>query len=153
MKIGDKTPNMTLDATSEKSINLSKLKNTNIVVFFYPKDSTPGCTTEGQNFRDLYKEFESHNCMIFGVSRDTIKSHERFKLKQEFPFELLSDPEELLCNAFDVIKLKKLYGKEYLGIERSTFLFNNKGVLSNEWRKIRVKGHVEDVLEAVKQLN
>lgn len=152
MKIGDKLPNMTLDATSEQQINLSKLKNKNIIVYFYPKDSTPGCTTEGQNFRDLFKQFEANNGLIFGISRDPIKSHERFKQKQEFPFELISDPEEELCKAFDVIKLKKLYGKEYLGIERSTFLFNTQGKLVQEWRKLRVKGHAEDVLEAIKQL-
>ena len=153
MKIGDRLPNVMLDSTSDKRVNLSELKDTNVIVYFYPKDSTSGCTTEGQDFRDLYKQFESHNCVIFGVSRDTIKSHEKFKLKHEFPFELLSDPDEQLCKTFDVIKLKKLYGKEYLGIERSTFLFNHKGVLSNDWRKVRVKGHVEAVLEAVKQLN
>lgn len=152
MKIGDKLPNIELEATGEQTINLSKLKGKNVVVYFYPKDSTPGCTTEGQNFRDLYSQFEAHNCMIFGVSRDPMKSHERFKLKQEFPFDLLSDVDEALCKAFDVIKLKKLYGKEYLGIERSTFLFNEKGKLVKEWRKLRVKGHVDEVLEAVQEL-
>lgn len=152
MKIGDKLPNIKLEATGEQSINLSKIKGQKVVVYFYPKDSTPGCTTEGQNFRDSIKEFEANNCVIFGVSRDSIKSHEKFKKKQEFPFDLLSDPDEALCKAFDVIKLKKLYGKEYLGIERSTFLFNEKGKLAKEWRKIRVKGHVDEVLEAVSQL-
>lgn len=152
MKIGDKLPNILVEATGEQQINLSKIKDKNIIVYFYPKDSTPGCTTEGQNFRDLIEQFEGCNCLIFGVSRDSIKSHERFKQKQEFPFDLLSDPDEALCKAFDVIKLKKLYGKEYLGIERSTFLFNNKGKLVNEWRKVRVKGHVEEVLDTLKQL-
>ena len=152
MKIGSKLPNIKLDATGEQSINLSKIKGQKVVVYFYPKDSTPGCTTEGQNFRDLYKKFQKHNCVIFGVSRDSIKSHEKFKEKQAFPFDLLSDPDEALCKAFDVIKLKKLYGKEYLGIERSTFLFDEKGKLANEWRKLRVKGHVDEVLEAVSQL-
>ena len=103
MKIGDKLPNISVDATGEQQINLSKLKNKNIIVYFYPKDSTPGCTTEGQNFRDLIDQFEANNCLIFGVSRDPDKSHERFKLKQEFRFVLLSDPDEELCKAFDVI--------------------------------------------------
>ncbi|WP_444994165.1 peroxiredoxin [Aliikangiella sp. IMCC44359] len=152
MKIGDKLPSINLEATGDQNINLNKIKKTKVIVYFYPKDSTPGCTTEGQNFRDLYKKFEKLNCVIFGVSRDSIKSHEKFKEKQEFPFDLLSDPDEALCKAFDVIKLKKLYGKEYMGIERSTFLFDEKGKLVNEWRKVRVKGHVDEVLEAVKQL-
>lgn len=152
MKVGDKLPSLELEATGQQSINLAKLKNKNVVVYFYPKDSTPGCTTEGQNFRDNIKEFETLDTVIFGVSRDGIKSHERFKEKQEFPFELISDPDEELCKAFDVIKLKKMYGKEYLGIERSTFLFSKKGKLVEEWRKLRVKGHVDQVLEAVKSL-
>jgi len=152
MKIGDSCPKLELHATSDQLINLSKINNKNIVVYFYPKDSTPGCTTEGQNFRDAIEEFESMNTVIFGVSRESIKSHERFKEKQSFPFELISDPDEKLCNAFDVFKLKKLYGREYMGIERSTFLFNHKGKLVNEWRKIRVKGHVDLVLEAIKEL-
>lgn len=152
MKIGDNCPKLELQATSDQVIDLSKIKNKNIIVYFYPKDSTPGCTTEGQNFRDAFTEFESHNTIIFGVSRESIKSHERFKEKQSFPFELISDPDETLCNAFEVFKLKKLYGREYMGIERSTFLFNRKGKLVNEWRKIRVKGHVEIVLEAVREL-
>ncbi|WP_196138178.1 peroxiredoxin [Aliikangiella sp. G2MR2-5] len=152
MKIGSKLPNLVVEATGEQKINLSKLKGNNVIVYFYPKDSTPGCTTEGQNFRDLYKEFVDMDCLIFGVSRDSIKSHERFKEKQEFPFDLLSDPEEKLCKKFDVIKLKKLYGKEYLGVDRSTFLFDKTGKLTNEWRKVRVKGHVDEVLEAVRQL-
>ncbi len=152
MKIGAKLPNLNMQATGEQTINLAKIKGKNVVVYFYPKDSTPGCTTEGQDFRDRIKQFEALNCVIFGVSRDSIKSHEKFKEKQEFPFELLSDPEEKLCKKFDVIKLKKLYGKEYLGIERSTFLFNEEGKLTNEWRKLRVKGHVEEVLQTLEQL-
>ncbi|MCW8878623.1 MAG: peroxiredoxin [Kangiellaceae bacterium] len=152
MKIGAKLPNLAVEATGEQKINLSKLKGQKVVIYFYPKDSTPGCTTEGQNFRDMFSDFQKKNCVIFGVSRDSIKSHERFKEKQEFPFDLLSDPDEKLCNRFDVIKLKKLYGKEYMGIERSTFLFDESGKLTNEWRKVKVKGHVEEVLEAVKAL-
>lgn len=152
MKIGDKLPTLTLDATNAQTVTLSKIKNKNIIVYFYPKDSTPGCTTEGLDFKHHIKQFEKLDTVIFGVSRESIKSHERFKEKQGFPFELISDPDEILCNAFDVIKLKKLYGREYMGIERSTFLFNKKGKLINQWRKIRVKGHVDLVLDAVKEL-
>lgn len=152
MNIGDKAPKLPLLATGDQTVDLSKIKNKNIIVYFYPKDSTPGCTTEGQNFRDNYKKFSSLDTLIFGVSRDSIKSHQRFKEKQDFPFDLISDPDELLCNAFDVIKLKKLYGKEYMGIERSSFLFDKKGKLTNQWRKIKVKGHVDLVLEAVGDL-
>jgi len=152
MKIGDKLPALTVATTPDQSLKFTSLKKKNIIIYFYPKDSTPGCTTEGQNFRDLYVEFTDLETVIFGVSRDSIKSHQKFKEKQQFPFELISDPEEQLCKAFDVIKLKKLYGREYMGIERSTFLFNKKGQLVNEWRKLRVKGHVDLVLEAVKAL-
>jgi len=150
--IGKKVPNFTINATGDQEITLSELKGKNIVIYFYPKDSTPGCTTEGQNFRDNIKEFEAHNTLIFGVSRDSIKSHDNFKRKQEFPFDLLSDTDEALCNLFDVIKLKKMYGREYMGIERSTFLLDTKGTLIKEWRKIKLKGHVDEVLEAVKEL-
>ncbi|MGX5201850.1 peroxiredoxin [Aliikangiella sp. IMCC44632] len=152
MKIGDKAPKIELSATNDQTIDLSKIKNKNFVVYFYPKDNTPGCTTEGQNFRDLMPEFDKHNCLVFGVSRDSLRTHENFKKKQSFNFELISDPEEALCKAFDVIKLKKMYGKEYLGIERSTFLFNAKGVLVHEWRKVKVKGHVDEVLEKLSSI-
>jgi peroxiredoxin Q/BCP len=152
MKIGDKLPALTVATTPDQSLKFTSIKKKNIIIYFYPKDSTPGCTTEGQNFRDLYVEFTDLETVILGVSRDSIKSHQKFKEKQQFPFELISDPEEQLCKAFDVIKLKKLYGREYMGIERSTFLFNKKGQLVNEWRKLRVKGHVDLVLEAVKAL-
>ncbi|MBN0987092.1 peroxiredoxin [Amphritea pacifica] len=139
-------------ATSNTSVTLSELKGSNVVIYFYPKDSTPGCTTEGQDFRDLYNQFEATNTQIFGVSRDSLRAHENFKAKQAFPFELISDPDETLCKLFDVIKLKKLYGKEHMGIERSTFLIDADGVLRNEWRKVKVKGHVAEVLEAAKAL-
>lgn len=152
MKIGDNLPAITVNCTPDENLKLTQFKKKNIVIYFYPKDSTPGCTTEGQNFSELQQQFKSHDTLIFGVSRDSIKSHLKFKEKHQFSFELISDPDEVLCKAFDVIKLKKLYGREYLGIERSTFLFNKKGLLVNEWRKIRVKGHVELVLEAVKAL-
>lgn len=135
------------------TIKLSDFKGKNVVIYFYPKDNTPGCTTEGQNFRDLYSEFQQTNTVIFGVSRESIKSHENFKAKQEFPFELISDPEEELCKLFDVIKLKKLYGKEYMGIDRSTFLIDKEGILRQEWRKVKVDGHAEEVLKAAQALN
>ncbi len=152
MKIGDKLPALTLQTTPDQMLKLNSIKKKNIVIYFYPKDSTPGCTTEGQNFRDLYSEFQALDTIVLGVSRDSIKSHQKFKEKQQFPFELVSDPEEKLCKAFDVIKLKKLYGREYMGIERSTFLFDKKGKLVKEWRKLRVKGHVDLVLTAAKSL-
>jgi peroxiredoxin Q/BCP len=150
--IGKKAPAFSLPATGDQNIALKELKGKNLVLYFYPKDSTPGCTTEGQNFRDHYKEFQKLNTEILGVSRDSLKRHENFKAKQGFPFELLSDEEEVLCQKFDVIKEKKLYGKTFMGIERSTFLIDEKGVLRAEWRKVKVKGHVDEVLEAVKQL-
>lgn len=140
-------------ATSEKTVKLSDLKGKQLVIYFYPKDSTPGCTTEGQGFRDHYADFQAASTEIFGVSRDSLKSHENFKAKQGFPFELLSDKDEALCQLFDVIKLKKLYGKEYLGVDRSTFLIDKDGVLRHEWRGVKVPGHVEAVLEQAKALN
>lgn len=149
----DKTvPDFTAQATSEQTVSLSELQGKNVVIYFYPKDSTPGCTTEGQNFRDAITEFEAANTVIFGVSRDGMRAHENFKAKQSFPFELISDPDEALCKLFDVIKLKKNYGREYMGIERSTFLIDAKGVLKQEWRGVKVKGHVDEVLAAAQAL-
>ena len=124
----------------------------NLVIYFYPKDSTPGCTTEGQDFRDNYKKFKKLNTEILGVSRDSIKSHENFKAKQSFPFELLSDPDEKVCKAFDVMKMKSMYGKQYLGVDRSTFLIDKAGKVKREWRSVKVKGHVDEVLNEVKNL-
>jgi peroxiredoxin Q/BCP len=152
IKIGKKVPNFELSATGEQNIKLSGLKGKKVVIYFYPKDSTPGCTTEGQDFRDNYNKFKRANTVVLGVSRDSIKSHENFKAKQEFPFELLSDKEETLCQLFDVIKEKNMYGKKVMGIERSTFLLDDKGVLRQEWRKVKVAGHVEEVLAAAKAL-
>ena len=150
--IGKPIANFSRPATGDQEISLSDLKGKNVVLYFYPKDSTPGCTTEGQNFRDLFAEFTKLNTVILGVSRDSLKRHENFKAKQAFPFELLSDEDESLCKQFDVIKLKKLYGKESLGIERSTFIIDTDGVLRKEWRKVKVKGHVDEVLTALKEL-
>lgn len=152
VEIGKKIKNFVLDATSEKTIKLTELKDKNVVIYFYPKDNTPGCTKESEGFRDNIKKFSKLNTIILGVSRDGIKSHENFKAKYELPFELLSDGEEKLCQQFDVIKEKNMYGKKVMGIERSTFLIDTKGVLRKEWRKVKVPGHVEDVLEAVKEL-
>ena len=140
-------------ATSGQQVSLSALKGQHVVIYFYHKDSTPGCTTEGQDFRDQHAAFQAANTVVFGVSRDGMKSHENFKCKQAFPFELISDKDEALCQLFDVIKLKKLYGKEYLGIDRSTFLIDAQGVLRREWRGVKVPGHVDEVLAAAQALN
>lgn len=152
VSIGKPVPNITLPANDGKTISLSDYKGKNLVLYFYPKDSTPGCTTQGQNFRDAKADFDKANTVILGASRDSVKKHENFIAKQAFNFDLLSDAEEELCKAFDVIKLKKLYGKEYLGIDRSTFLIDAEGVLRQEWRGVKVKGHVEDVLAAAQTL-
>ncbi|MCP1726483.1 peroxiredoxin Q/BCP [Natronospira proteinivora] len=152
LEVGKKIEDFSLPATGDQTLSLSDFKGRNLVIYFYPKDSTPGCTTEGQDFRDRYAAFQKLDTDILGVSRDGIKSHENFKAKQEFPFELLSDKEETLCRQFDVIKEKNMFGKKSLGVERSTFLVDKKGVLRREWRKVKVKGHVEEVLEAVKEL-
>ncbi len=150
---GNSIPNFSAPATSDTTFELSNYTGkSNLVIYFYPKDSTPGCTTEGQNFRDLHKEFLEHDTEIFGVSRDTMRRHENFKAKQAFPFELISDEDETVCKLFDVIQLKKLYGKEYMGIVRSTFLIDKEGILRKEWRGVRVKGHADEVLEEVKSL-
>jgi peroxiredoxin Q/BCP len=151
-EIGKKAPNFNRPATGNQSLSLKDFKGKKLVIYFYPKDATPGCTTEGQNFRDLYPKFQAANCEILGVSRDSVRSHEGFKEKQGFPFELLSDEDETMCKAYDVIKLKKLYGREYMGIERSTFLIDEQGKLRQQWRKVKVKGHAEEVLEAVQSL-
>jgi peroxiredoxin Q/BCP len=141
------------EATGDKTVRLKELRGENVVLYFYPKDSTPGCTQEGRDFSELHTRFRRQKTRIFGVSRDSLASHEKFKAKQGFPFELISDPDEKLCQQFDVIKEKKLYGRTFMGVERSTFLIDKDGKLRGEWRKIKVKGHAEEVLEAVKQLD
>ncbi|MFS0826177.1 peroxiredoxin [Pseudomonas phoenicis] len=146
-------PNFQAQATSGQVIELAALKGRQVVLYFYPKDSTPGCTTQGQGFRDQLAAFEAANTVVFGVSRDGLKSHENFKTKQGFTFELISDKDEALCQLFDVIKLKKLYGKEYLGVDRSTFLIDREGVLRQEWRGVKVPGHVDAVLAAAQSLH
>jgi peroxiredoxin Q/BCP len=150
---GKKVPDFTLPATGEKTLTLSEFKGSRVVLYFYPKDSTPGCTTESQGFRDDYLKFRRRNTVILGVSRDSLRSHENFRAKHGFQFDLISDSEEQLCKLFDVIKEKNMYGRKVLGIERSTFLIDEEGILVREWRKVKVKGHVEEVLEAVKELN
>jgi peroxiredoxin Q/BCP len=149
---GKKCPNFKAECTSNLYLSNKDFIGKNLVIYFYPKDSTPGCTTEGQDFRDNFKVFKKLNTEILGVSRESIKSHENFKSKQSFPFELLSDPDEKVCKAFDVMKLKSMYGRQYIGIDRSTFLINIKGKIIKEWRSVKVTGHVEEVLEAVKDL-
>ena len=150
--VGKKIPSFKVAATGDQTISLADLKGSNVVLYFYPKDSTPGCTIEGQNFRDSIRKLRARNTKIFGISRDSLKSHEKFKTTECFPFDLLSDEDEKLCMLFDVIKEKNMYGKKVMGIERSTFLIDAEGVLRQEWRKVSVEGHVDAVLEAVKAL-
>ena len=152
VKIGKKVPDFRLPATGDKEIALSDYLGKRVVVYFYPKDSTPGCTTEGQDFRDSIPTFRRRNTVILGISRDSIKSHENFKAKQQFPFELLSDADEKACKLFDVIREKNMYGRKVMGVERSTFLIDEQGMLRREWRKVSVKGHVAEVLDAIKEL-
>jgi peroxiredoxin Q/BCP len=144
-------PDFTAAATGG-DFSLSGLRGKKVVLYFYPKDNTPGCTTEGLQFRDLYPKFEKAGAEIVGVSRDSIRSHDNFKAKLELPFPLISDAEETLCTLFDVIKMKKMYGKQVRGIERSTFLIDADGVLRREWRGVKVPGHVDEALEAVQAL-
>jgi len=141
------------ESTGDKQVRLKDLRGQNVVLYFYPKDSTPGCTTEGQDFRDLHGQFKRQKTVIFGVSRDSIASHEKFRAKQSFPFDLLSDGDEKICRKFDVIQEKTLYGRKFMGIERSTFLIDKDGKLRQEWRKLKVKGHAADVLDAVRALD
>lgn len=145
-------PDFQLPATSGKTFQLSDFLGKNLILYFYPKDATPGCTTQGMQFRDLFAEFQTQDTEIFGISRDTLKSHENFKAKFSFPFELLSDSEELACAQFNVIKMKNMYGKQVRGIERSTFLINKKGELVKEWRGVKVDGHATEVLNILKTL-
>jgi peroxiredoxin Q/BCP len=152
IEIGQPVPDLELHATGGRTLRLQELRGGPLVLFFYPKASTPGCTQEGQDFRDAMPAFAALDTAVLGASRDGIKAQENFKAKHGFPFELVSDPEEMLCRAFDVIKLKKLYGRESLGVERSTFLIDAEGILRREWRKVKVKGHVAEVLEATTAL-
>lgn len=150
--LDQKLADFSLPTTSSQTFTLSHQAGKQVVIYFYPKDSTPGCTTQGQNFRDLHEQFVKAGAVVLGISRDSLKSHENFKAKQGFPFELGSDADEAACNLFGVIKQKMMYGKQVRGIERSTFLIDGEGVLRREWRGVKVPGHVEAVLEAVRNL-
>jgi len=150
--LGKKCPTFKAEATNDQIISNASFEGKNFVIYFYPKDSTPGCTTEGQEFRDNIRLFKKMNTEILGVSRESIKSHEKFKSKENFPFELLSDPDEKVCKAFDVMKLKSMYGREYMGVDRSTFLVDLTGKVKAEWRSVKVKDHVKEVLDKVKEL-
>jgi len=152
VKMNRVVADFTADATRNKRIRLKDLRGQNVVLYFYPKDSTPGCTTEGRDFASLHARFRGQKTVILGVSRDSIASHEKFRDKQAFPFDLISDPDETLCKAFDVIREKTLYGRKFMGIVRSTFLIDRAGKLRREWRNVKVAGHADEVLEAVKAL-
>ena len=145
-------PDFEISATGDQNFRLSVMQGSTLVLYFYPKDNTPGCTDEGIQFRDLHGEFVKLHCSVFGVSRDTLKSHENFKAKMSFPFELLSDTEEIACKAFNVMKMKNMYGKQVRGIERSTFVIDKDGVLRKEWRGVKVPGHAQEVLAYVTSL-
>ena len=151
--VGKKVPEVPLHLTGDRQANLAEYRGKPLVLYFYPKASTPGCTQEGLDFGALIAKFRRQSCVILGASRDSLKAQENFKVKQGFPFDLVADKEEQLCNAFDVIKLKNMYGKQVRGIERSTFLIDSEGVLRREWRGVKVQGHAVEVLEAVKSLN
>jgi len=153
LTIGETVPDIDLALTGDKQVRLSDYRGKNLVLYFYPKASTPGCTQEGRDFRDAFDAFAAESTTILGASRDGLKAQENFKAKQAFPFDLISDKDETLCRLFDVIKLKKMYGRESLGVERSTFLIDSDGVLRREWRGVKVKGHVEEVLTAVRALS
>ncbi len=153
VEIDKPVPPFEAQATNNIQVTLEALRGKQVVLYFYPKDNTPGCTTEGQGFRDMHEAFSEANTLVFGVSRDSLKTHENFKAKQAFPFELICDKDELLCQLFDVIKLKKLYGKEYMGVDRSTFLIDRDGVLRQQWRGVKIPGHVDAVLQAAQTLH
>ena len=150
--VGLPVPDFSAPLTSGKTFKLSEYRGSKVVLYFYPKDSTPGCTTEGQNFRDRHQAFLAANTKVIGISRDSLKSHENFKAKMAFPFELLSDTDETVCALFGVIKMKNMYGKQVRGIERSTFVIDGKRVLAREWRKVKVPGHAQEVLDFVKSM-
>lgn len=153
IELGQPVPDFSAPATGDTTITLSELRGKQVVIYFYPKASTPGCTTEGGDFRDRKAAFDAANTVVIGVSRDGLRAQENFKAKQDFNFALISDKDETVCQLFDVIKLKKMYGKEHLGIERSTFLIDQDGKLAQEWRGVKVPGHAEEVLSAAQALH
>ncbi|MES2534345.1 MAG: peroxiredoxin [Pseudomonadota bacterium] len=150
--LNETVPDFSAEMTSKKTFNLSDYRGKNIVLYFYPKDNTPGCTTEGIRFRELYPQFQDANTEIFGISRDSLRSHENFKAKLAMPFELISDPDESVCNQFQVMKLKNMYGKQVRGVDRCTFVIDGSGRLVKEWRGVKVPGHVDAVLEFMKAI-
>lgn len=152
VSIGKKVPDFTVPATGNRDVSLSDFRGSNVVLYFYPKDNTPGCTREGQDFRDNMRRFRAAKTVVLGVSRDSVRSHEKFRNAQKFPFDLLSDSDEKLCGLFEVIRDKNMYGKKVRGIERSTFLIDEKGILRREWRKVKVDGHAAEVLQAIKEI-
>ena len=150
--LGKPVADFSLPSTGNTTFKLSGTRGSKVVLYFYPKDNTPGCTTQGSDFRDLHPQFKRAGTQVFGVSRDSLKSHESFKAKMKFPFELLSDEDEAVCKQFGVMKMKNMYGRKVRGIERSTFVLDRDGVLAREWRGVRVPGHVQEVLNFVKAL-
>lgn len=150
--VGLKVPDFEIASTGNRTFKLSAALGSPLVLYFYPKDNTPGCTTEGQEFRDLHGEFTRRGCAVYGISRDSIKSHEGFKSRMSFPFDLLADPDEKVCKLFGVMKMKNMYGKKVRGVERSTFVIDPAGVVRKEWRGLKVPGHAREVLEFVKSL-
>ena len=153
VSVGTRVDNFNLPATGDQTLSLNDFSGRSLIIYFYPKDNTPGCTREGQDFRDLYDQFQAAGADILGVSRDSVKTHSNFKNKHEFPFHLLSDKDEALCKQFDVIHEKNLYGRKYMGIVRSTFLIDTESVLQQEWRKVRVPDHAQAVLDTLLALN
>ena len=153
LAIGKVVPHFALPATGQKTISLDQLKGKNVVLYFYPKDCTPGCTIEGHDFTKLHKQFQDANTEVFGISRDDMKLHEKFKTKENYSFDLISDADEKLCDIFSVVKMKNMYGRQVRGIERSTFIINSDGVLVKEWRGVKVPGHAAEVLNAVRAMN
>lgn len=152
ISLDNPVPDFEANSTADNPFKLSSYRGKKLIIYFYPRDNTPGCTQEGKDFRDHIEQFNALNTVIFGVSRDSIKVHQGFKEKQAFPFDLLSDKEEKLCQMFDVIKMKNMYGKQVRGIERSTFLIDEQGVLIHQWRKVKVKTHIKEILEKLNEL-
>ena len=151
IEIGQPAPDFSAPATGDQTLSLADFKGKHLVLYFYPKDSTPGCTQEGQDFRDLYSQFQAAGAEVLGVSREGIRSHENFRAKHAFPFHLLSDPDETVCQAYDVMKEKNMYGRKYMGVVRTTYLIDPKGKVAHRWDKVKVAGHEEDVLATLKE--
>lgn len=153
VELNKPVPNFVAQATSSKDVLLEALRGWRVVIYFYPKDNTPGCTTEGQDFKEYYEDFLNLKTVVFGVSKDNLKSHEEFRAEYKIPFELIADVDGDLCKLFDVIRPQNMYGQQIMGLERSTFLIDENGILRQEWRKVRVNGHADEVFEAVESLD